>query len=478
MVDKKNSIEWPEIERRKIETFNTAWLPPVYGEHAKALAENLSVSESMTAFSTLLVLSIATQGQSVQVKEGWIEPTNLFGLLIAERGQKKSQVLRPLIAPIYSAEKQENARRRERISKDKATLCMFRKKREALENQLKKDPESKDIQEKLVAVQSEIDNFHPTRPLQILFDDITAEALAKKLSDNGGLGAIISAEGGGFDVFAGAYNKGTANIDILLKGYTVESVRVARKGQEQDIVLDNPNLCVMYAVQPHVLAKCLENAEFLNRGLIDRFLFAPISEEDRPAKFYTTPVPSSLSDGYANNLERLLSQRGNKRVLSLSSEARSLFADHYESIEQEKQNENGLVRPYMSKLAGKTARIAGVLSVASGEDVASAKTMENAINISKWALDNARHVLRQATTEQRQADYIISRMQHKGTRSCTGHDLLKWCTNKGLGLSVARDFDSVKAYMVDHGYLRINKGTGLEYDFNPHLFEQKGKTRC
>lgn len=471
MVDKKNFIEWPEIERRKIETFNTDWLPPLYGEHSEALAESLSVSQNMTAFSTLLVLSIATQGQSVQVKEGWIEPINLFGLLIAERGQKKSQVLRPLIAPIYSAEKKENARRREQISKDRATLCILKKRREALEKQLKKDTENKEIQDNLFAVQTEIDNFQPTQPLQILCDDITPEALAKKLAENNGLGAIVSAEGGGFDTFAGAYNKGVANIDILLKGYTVESVRVARKGQEHDIVLDSPNLCCLYAVQPHVLAKCLGNDEFLNRGLIDRFLFCPVSEEDKPAKFDTAPVPSSLSNGYVNNLERLLSQRGSKRVMSLSSEARSLFADHYESIEQERQNENGLVRPYLSKLAGKTARIAGVLSVVIGEEVVSAKTMRNAINISLWSLDNARHVLGHATLEQRQTDYIISRLKHKRVRSCTGHDLLKWCANKGLGLSVARDFDSVKTYMVDNGYLRINRGTGIEYDFNPLLFE-------
>lgn len=97
--------------------------------------------------------------------------------------------------------------------------------------------------------------------------------------------------------------------------------------------------------------------------------------------------------------------------------------------------------------------------------------MRNAINILLWSLDNARHVLGHATLEQRQTDYIISRLKHKGVRSCTGHDLLKWCANKGLGLSVARDFDSVKTYMVDNGYLRINRGTGIEYDFNPLLFE-------
>ena len=122
----------------------------------------------------------------------------------------------------------------------------------------------------------------------------------------------------------------------------------------------------------------------------------------------------------------------------------------------------------MSKLCGKTARIAGVLSVASGEEIISADTMSKAIQISEWALDNARYVLGQATPEQRQADYIVSRLKHKGVQSCTGHDLIE-----SLGLSVAKDFESVKSFMVDNGYMRIISGTGIEYDFNPCLFEVK-----
>ena len=471
--DMETIYEWQPIETRVVPRFNTDWLPPLYGEYAKALANNLSVPVSMTAFSLLIVLSVATQGQSIQIKEGWCEPINLFGLLVADRGQKKSQVLKPLTAPVYDFERNENLNRKANISRDKAKLCVLKKRREALEAQLKKNIDDKEIQEQIVSLQLEIDQFKPLQPLQIIVDDITPEALAKKLADNNGLGAIISSEGGGFDTFGGMYHNGVANIDILLKGYTVESVRVSRKGQDRDIVLDSPNLCVLYTVQPHVLNKCLCNDEFLNRGLIDRFLFCPIPEEYKHISFNTESVPSSLSDGYKNNLERLLVQRGNTRVIALSSGARSLFADHYEMIENSKIEEDSLVAPYMSKLCGKTARIAGVLSVASGEEVVSVDTMAKAIKVSEWALDNARYVLGQATPEQRQADYIVGRLKHKGVQSCTGHDLIEWCRNKTLGLTVARDFDSVKTFMADKGYMKINQGTGIEYDFNPYLFEVK-----
>lgn len=464
---------WSAVKPRAVVAFNPQWLPPLYGEYATALACNLSVPVNMTAFSTLVVLSVATQGQSVQVKEGWCEPINLFGLLVADRGQKKSQVLRPLTAPVYDFERNENLNRKDNISRDKAQLCVLKKRREALEAQLKKNIDDKEIQEQIVSLQLEIDRFKPVQPLQIIVDDITPEALATKLADNNGLGAIISSEGGGFDTFGGMYHNGVANIDILLKGYTVESVRISRKGQDRDIVLDSPNLCVLYTVQPHVLDKCLSNAEFLNRGLIDRFLFCPVSKEGEHISFNTAPVPSSLSDGYKNNLERLLAQRGSTRIMALSAEARSLFAEHYEIIENGKSDEDSLVAPYMSKLCGKTARIAGVLSVASGEEIISADTMSKAIQISEWALDNARYVLGQATPEQRQADYIVSRLKHKGVQSCTGHDLIEWCRNKSLGLSVAKDFESVKSFMVDNGYMRIISGTGIEYDFNPCLFEVK-----
>lgn len=470
-MDKYNT--WEKIKPRSIKDFNIQWLPPLHGEYAGALADNLSVSANMTAFSILVSLSVATQGRAVEIKQGWSEPTNLYGLLIADRGQKKSQVLRPITGAIYGVERRENSKRKEQISKDTAQLKMLTDKMTALEKQFKKSPDNKEIQEQIISLQLETDRFKPVKPLQIAFDDITTEALALKLSDNNGMGAVISSEGGVFDTIAGRYQHGVANLDLFLKGYTVEPVRVARVNKEQDICLDCPNLCILIAVQPHVLDICLNNEDFLNRGLVDRFLYCPIAEEDRKVTFDTPAVPASLSDGFKNSFEQLLSRRGDTKIISLSSGARELFAEHYEQIENSKYKEGGLVCPYMSKLAGKVARIAGVLSVAIGEEVITAETMDKAINISLWALDSAKYVLESVSQEQRQADYIISRLKHKGVKSCSGHDLLDWCRNKSLGLNTAKDFDSVKTFMTDNNYMRVVTGSGIEYDFNPYLFEVK-----
>jgi hypothetical protein len=64
-------------------------------------------------------------------------------------------------------------------------------------------------------------------------DDVTAEALTSFLAEQGGRAAVISTEGGIFDIIAGRYSK-SPNMDIYLKGHSGDEVRVDRKGRPPD----------------------------------------------------------------------------------------------------------------------------------------------------------------------------------------------------------------------------------------------------
>lgn len=61
-------------------------------------------------------------------------------------------------------------------------------------------------------------------------DDVTTEKLTQVLSDNDGRAAIISTEGGIFDTLAGIYTK-NVNIDVMLKGYSGDPIKVDRIGR-------------------------------------------------------------------------------------------------------------------------------------------------------------------------------------------------------------------------------------------------------
>ena len=89
----------------------------------------------------------------------------------------------------------------------------------------------------------EIDAFEEVKPLKLYVDDITTEKLIRVMSENKGRAAMISSEAGIFDVLAGIYTK-SVNIDVMLKGYSGDPIRVERVGREGECITD-PSLTVL-----------------------------------------------------------------------------------------------------------------------------------------------------------------------------------------------------------------------------------------
>ena len=69
--------------------------------------------------------------------------------------------------------------------------------------------------------------------------------------------AVISSEGGLFDMAAGQYSD-HVNIDILLKAFTGDPVMIDRKGRPSEQI-DRPCLTMLLTVQPSVLQAVMEN---------------------------------------------------------------------------------------------------------------------------------------------------------------------------------------------------------------------------
>jgi hypothetical protein len=111
----------------------------------------------------------------------------------------------------------------------------------------------------------EIAGYKEMKPMKLYVDDITTEKLTSVLADNNGRAAILSTEGGIFDTLAGAYSK-TVNIDVMLKGYSGDSIRVDRIGRNSESIM-NPALTVLLMVQPSVLSGLMQNGVFRGRGL-------------------------------------------------------------------------------------------------------------------------------------------------------------------------------------------------------------------
>ena len=96
----------------------------------------------------------------------------------------------------------------------------------------------------------EISAFQEVLPLKLFVDDVTAEKLASVLAENRSKAAIVSAEGGIFDILSGIYTK-NVNIDVFLKGHSGDTIRVDRIGRASESIV-HPTLTMLLAVQPGV----------------------------------------------------------------------------------------------------------------------------------------------------------------------------------------------------------------------------------
>ena len=95
-------------------------------------------------------------------------------------------------------------------------------------------------------IAQQIADFIEVTPLQLYVDDITPEKLVSVLAANNGRAAMISTEGGIFDTLAGAYSK-VVNIDVMLKGYSGDTIRVDRIGRDSEYVQEqchNRSSCI------------------------------------------------------------------------------------------------------------------------------------------------------------------------------------------------------------------------------------------
>ena len=107
---------------------------------------------------------------------------------------------------------------------------------------------------------------------QLYLTDATPEALGRNMAKQGGRIGIVSAKGAFLGILAGTYSE-RVNLDIVLQGYSGESVYVERIGRDR-VCIPNANVSITLAVQPGVLDEFMKNQTFDDRGVAARFLYA------------------------------------------------------------------------------------------------------------------------------------------------------------------------------------------------------------
>ena len=463
-------------------------LPPVVRDYVLAVSESTQTPVDMSATAALAILALCQQGKyRIKAKDDWSEPLNLFAVIVAEPSERKSAIINLMTYPISQYEAKYNTQNAAKLEANKMKKRILEKRQHTLEDQVAKgkaDP----IELEDMAMQ--VAEFRELSPMRLYVDDVTTEKLTSILAANNGTAAIVSAEGGIFDMLSGIYSK-NVNIDVMLKGYSGDCIRVDRIGRNSESIM-NPALTVLLTVQPNVLSGMMQNGTFRGRGLTARFMYCMPKSLVGSRKYRTTPIPQEVAHCYEILIQNLLEDEMPKvpELIYLSPEADQLLECFSCEVESKIKTEYADIPDWAGKLVGAVLRISGLLCRATNSHIADfldipeslvvdGDTMANAIAIGRYFTEHSRaaYSLMGADDLVKQSQYALDAIVKNGLSEFTRRDIMRLCRS----FKTADAVQPVLNHLADLGYVALKecdntptKGRPANpiYLVNPLLYQQ------
>lgn len=472
-------------------------LSPALRNYAGAVATSTQTSPDMAAVGILCAVSAAMRNlYVVEGKADWHEPTNIYGLVIAEPSERKSAVVKLITKPIDEYVRAYNAQHKYEFEMSQAQKTRLENRKNALISAARKKgqtaPED-DFDDDLQEVVRQLVEFDEIRPMRVYVDDTTPEKLVETLHENKGAISIISSEGGIFDVISGAYSS-KVNIDVFLKAYSGEHIAVDRI-MRNSIVVDDACLTILLTVQPVVIGDMMKNSKFRHRGLTARFLYTHPKSLVGGRDFHSETISQADYDGYKAIISNILSEeRGAEpKVIRLTEQAAASLRDFYDWTEKRLVDEYSEYNDWIGKLVGNTLRIAGILARSSvllknvgdailekdDDIVITEDILRNAIRISKYFFSHAVHAYSTmgVFSRFRSVQRVVEKIREKDLRILTRRDLMRNCR----WLASTEEAQETMDALEDYGFIRIvsidtadklrgGRPRNANYAVNPRVF--------
>jgi len=488
-------LEWPIPEplqtARKLPVFPTQVLPSALREFVEAESMATQTPLDMAAMFALGAVATVTGGRVVvEPVPGWIEGTNLFLTVAMEPGSRKSAVERDVKAPIVEHERTLGEKELPNI----AEAGSKRRMAEARRDQAEKNAARAKTADRFALEQEALTAAHDVEaivvpPLPRYFTaDATPEALASLLAAHGGRMAVLSAEGGIFDLMAGRYSSGIPNLDVFLSGHAGDTLRVDRRNRPAEFV-DRPALTMVLAAQPHMLRKIGQNSEMSGRGLLDRFLYAVPVGNVGYRRSSPPSVPREVRTRYASAIVLLAASLAEYErepyVLRLEPDAVAALTAWRETLEPRRRPDGdlGAMQGWASKLDGATVRIAGLLHLAThistgfGQPI-SVATMQDAIEVAKFLIPHAGAAFGQMGEEGPLEDARVILRWIIGGKRATFTRRECYRSHRGRFPHV-EDIDSPLEILIDHSWIQLLEEDerrpgrpSIQYRVNPRIAAQ------
>lgn len=421
-IDK--AAPWDEeptpIGSESLPVFPVGVLPPVLRRFAVGVSDSVGTAPDLPGVLLLSAVAAAAQKRvAVRAKLDHVEPLTLWTVSIAPPGSRKSPIMARIRKPFAAHEAALNTARTPEIERSESEERVARKRLERAENDAAKRRGSSSPQNSLPAEGAEpvdelqeardaLKSLDPVRPVRLLADDATPEALVVLLSENGGRLAVLDPEGTVFGHMSGRYTQ-NPNIEVFLKSWGGEDFTSDRAGRDRrSVSVRRPGLTLGVAVQPSVIAALRGKKELVGVGALARCLFSFADDAEAADSYDTPPVPPGVEEEYRALIDDLLAIPASldyddgeplPHFIGMDGQARAAFSAFYSEVRAEIHAEGeGLFAEWLAKCHGQALRIAGVLHMArhgkaGAEKPIDAETMEASFEIARYFMAHARAAL-------------------------------------------------------------------------------------
>lgn len=352
-------------------------LPGWLGEYVDAISKDTQTPPGMGLMMALSVISTCVQKRfEVSPRGGEHRETlSLWTVTAMPPASRKTAVVNALIKPLMDWEVEQAKALKDDIA-ERATRITVNQK--AIERLTVEAGKADDASNRRMLIE-EINKLKSEIPSELLAprlwtSDVTPERLQNLMVEHGERMALLSDEGGIFEVMAGLYSDGKANLDVFMKSHTGSPVSVDRGNRTA--YMERPALAYGLTVQPKVLSDFGHGSKsrFRGIGMLARFLYCiPRSNIGHRDVRQTWEIPESIKRAYRDNIFQLLEIQplldGDievPRILPLSPEALKVWEAFAQSIEskQGEGREFEFMQDWTGKLPGAALKIAGVCHVA------------------------------------------------------------------------------------------------------------------
>jgi hypothetical protein len=347
------------------------------------VARSTQTPVDLAANMALASVAVAAGGRVVvEVRAGWDEPINLWTVSALPPGARKSAVVTLFARPFLTYQKEQRDPIRIEIVEKQALkkaaeaglAQLIRDLRKELDDKGTIDDATKANQDNQITARARlVDEIETPIYPRLLADDATPEALGSLMAEQKGRMGVLSPEGDIFDIMAGRYS-GEPNLGIYLRGHSGDPYLCDRKGREPEYI-ERPALTLGLAVQPSVLREMGRYKNFRGRGLLARFLYSVPDDLVGYRDSNAPPLDLTLAKAYDDNMAKLIADLAewDGLRLTLMEDARGEVRAFLDRMEMrlrldEDLGSASILREWASKLVGQSARIAGLMHVASHDE--------------------------------------------------------------------------------------------------------------